>query len=116
MIAWSLRSACAAVPVLVVAATDIDEVERQPRPQLGSRLCIVASRWPRQSVDRVRDHLLALAERWRIFFVGEGANEQAQAVIEAHLTHITAEVADWVDGLPDGLLTLRPWLSPDEAS
>ncbi len=60
----------------------------------------------------MRDHLLAEAEPWRIFFVGEGADEHAQATIEARLSHVTAEIADWANGIPDGLVELRPWLSP----
>lgn len=38
--------------VLVVAATDIGAVERQLRPQLADRSCVIASRWPRGQLDQ----------------------------------------------------------------
>lgn len=98
--------------VLVVAANDVAAVEHHLRPQLHDRLCIVPSRWSRADIDGVSHQLREAWDRWRLFGVGETADENAQACVVAQLTRVTSEIADWAESQPNGLLVLRPWLSP----
>jgi hypothetical protein len=56
--------------VLVIAATDRDAVEARLRPQLGQRLCVVASRWTKAELDGVRAHLDAHHEQWNLLQLG----------------------------------------------
>lgn len=98
--------------VLVIAATDIAAVERQLRPQLPDRLCVVPSRWTPGQLHRAGDYLRKNRELWRIYTIGSESDEQAQATVTAALVRITDEVADWITTQPDGLIELRPWLTP----
>ncbi|WP_329482233.1 hypothetical protein OG555_08390 [Kribbella sp. NBC_01484] len=98
--------------VLVVATTDVDAVTQQLSPQLQNQLCVVPSRFTRAQLDEVRDVLLARWREWRIETFDTRADAQAQPFIRAELFRVTAEMADWADSLPDGLLRLRPALSP----
>lgn len=98
--------------VLVIAATDIAAVERQLRPQLPDRLCVVPSRWTPGQLHRAGDYLRKKRELWRIYTIGSESEEQAQATVTAGLVRITDEVADWITTQPDGLIELRPWLTP----
>jgi hypothetical protein len=98
--------------VLVVAATDIAAVEARLRPQLRDRLCVVPSRWTREQLDDAQGHLMSMAERWRVWQFGPRCDEQAQATMSATLVQVTDEIAGWVAGQPDGLISLDPWLVP----
>jgi hypothetical protein len=98
--------------VLVVAASDIDAVTAVLQPQLPGRLCIVPSRWTRAQLDAVHARFTEHWQDWALDTCGEGADEHAQAFIVVELLRVTAELADWADTLPDGLLTLRPSLTP----
>jgi hypothetical protein len=52
--------------VLVVAAADLAAVEARPRPQLGTSLCVVPSRWTKDQLDGVRDHLDQRWQQWNL--------------------------------------------------
>ncbi len=98
--------------VLVVATTDIAVVEAQLRPQLGDRLCVVASRWTREQLAEMHEHLWARSEPWSVYETGFSCDEQAQAVMSAKLVRVTDEIASWADSQPAGLITLEPCLTP----
>jgi hypothetical protein len=98
--------------VLVVAASDIDAVKTVLQPQLPERLCVVPSRWTRAQLDEVRARFHDHWDDWALDSCGEPADEHGQPFIEVHLVRVTAELADWADTLPDGLLKLVPLLTP----
>lgn len=98
--------------VLVVAATDIPAVEAQLRPQLGDRLCVVASRWTRRQLDHMHEYLWARSESWGVYETGFSCDEQAQAVMITKLVRVTDEIASWADNQAAGLITLKPCLTP----
>jgi hypothetical protein len=98
--------------VLVVAAEDIDAVEKMLRPQLPDRLCVVASRWTRDQLDNVRAHLMQHWQDWTLESVGEDIDEDAQACVEVELLRVTGDLAQWAATLPDDLLLLVPSLVP----
>lgn len=98
--------------VLVVAATDLDAVEAQLRPQLGPLLCVVPSKWTRAELHAVRDHLHEHHEEWDLYEWGFGSTtDDGQAQITARLTRMLPEIAAWADMLPSGILDLKPWLT-----
>jgi hypothetical protein len=99
--------------VLVVAATDIDAVTRQLSLTLPNQLCVVPSRFTRDQLDEVRDVLLAHSQDWRLeSFSTGGADEHAQPFTTAEPLRVTAEMAEWADTLPEGLLRLDPAIRP----
>jgi hypothetical protein len=98
--------------VLVVAAVDIDAVEKMLRPQLPDRLCVVASRWTRDQIDAVRAHLEQHGQGWAVQAFGEAIDDHGQACVEADLLRVTSDIARWAVTLPDGLLRLVPSLVP----
>jgi hypothetical protein len=71
----------------------------------------VPSRWTRAQLDEVRARFHDHWDDWALDSCGEPADEHAQPFIEVHLGQVTAELADWADTLPDGLLTLVPLLT-----
>jgi hypothetical protein len=99
--------------VLVVAATDVDAVTQQLSPQLPHQLCVVPSRFTSAQLDEVRDVLLAHWREWRLETCGTGsADPQAQPFATAEPFRVTADMAEWADTLPAGLLRLNPALRP----
>ncbi|TDW98590.1 hypothetical protein EV647_3314 [Kribbella sp. VKM Ac-2566] len=98
--------------VLVVAATDVDAVIRRLSPKLPRQLCVVPSRFTRAQIDEVYDVLHANGRDWRLESFGTGSDEQAQPFIAAMMFRVTAEMAEWADALPEGLVRLEPTLSP----
>ena len=96
--------------VLVVAAADPDAVETRLRPQLGERLCVVASRWTTAELDAVRDHLHAHHRAWNLLQLSPTTSGDGQACIAAKLTRVLPEVALWAASIPAGILSLEPWL------
>jgi hypothetical protein len=99
--------------VLVIAATDIDAVTRQLAPHLPNQLCVVPSRFTRDQLNEVRDVLIAHWQDWRLeSFSTGGADEHAQPFTTAEPFRVTAELTDWADTLPDGLLRLLPAIRP----
>jgi hypothetical protein len=98
--------------VLVVAATDVDAATRQLSKYPPDQLCVVPSRFTRAQLDEVRDALRAHGRDWRLEWFGTSSDAQAQPFITAELFRVTAEMAEWADSLPEGLLRLRPSISP----
>jgi hypothetical protein len=98
--------------VLVVAATDVEAVTRRLSPKLPDQLCVVPSRFTRAQLDEIYDLLLAHWREWRLESFSTSADAQAQPFITAEPFRVTAEMAEWADALPEGLLRLRPALSP----
>jgi hypothetical protein len=98
--------------VLVVAAADIEAVTRQLSPKLPNQLCVVPSRFTRDQLKDVLDVLHAHRRKWRVETFGRSADEQAQPFTTAAPLRVTAEMAEWADSLPEGLLRLHPALNP----
>jgi len=107
------RSTSGGAVVLIVAASDVDLVERILGPRLPRRLCVVASRY---SADQVRDVEATFATRhreWQFELWGAGGLDQdGQPYAFAELMRVTDDLADWADTLPGGLLELRPSMTP----
>lgn len=99
-------------PVLVVAAHDPAAVEAQLRPQLGPRLCVVASRWTRVQLDEARRYALDHWQEWAIDTIGEPCDGSAQAHIQVRLFRVLPDAAAWADSLEPGLVVLDPALRP----
>ena len=97
--------------VLVVAATDVDAVTRQLSPKMPRQPCVVPSRFTRAQLDEVYDVLLANWRDWRLESFGTSSDEQAQPFIATMMFRITAEIAEWADTLPEGLVRLDPTLT-----
>ena len=98
--------------VLVVAAADLAAVEAQLRPQLGTSLCVVPSRWTQHELDAVRDHLNQRWQQWNLLQLGPQHDENGQAHIAAGLVRVLPEIAVWAASLPSGIVALEPWLTP----
>jgi hypothetical protein len=98
--------------VLVVAASDVDAAKAVLEPQLPGRLCVVPSRWTGPQLDAVQAHLNLHSEDWALDSWGPAVDAHGQPYVEAELLRMTAEIAEWVAGLPVGLLKLVPSLTP----
>lgn len=98
--------------VIVVAAADERAVERWLRPQLGPQLCVVKSRWTRGQLDAVTATLREKQEAWTANTFGESVGDDGQAYVTTTVLRVTADMADWVTALPDGLLRVSPLLVP----
>ncbi|WP_371400865.1 hypothetical protein OHA10_23155 [Kribbella sp. NBC_00662] len=98
--------------VLVVTATDVDAAIRQLSPKLPRQLCVVPSRFTRAQIDEVYDVLHANWRDWRLESFGTASDEQAQPFIPVMMFRVTAELAEWADALPEGLVRLEPSLNP----
>jgi hypothetical protein len=96
--------------VLVVAAADRDAVEARLRPQLGDSLCVVTSRWTKDELGAVREHLNAHWQEWNLYGLGPLNGEDGQACVVANLTMVLPEIARWAATLPSGIVSLEPWL------
>jgi hypothetical protein len=102
--------------VLVVAAADLAAVEARLRPQLGRSLCVVPSRWTKDELDGVRDHLRQRWQSWDLYHLGPQHAEDGQAYIAARLARVLPDIADWAASLPSGIVALEPWLTQPEAT
>ena len=98
--------------VLVVAAADLAAVEARLRPQLGTSLCVVPSRWTKDQLDGVRDHLDQRSQQWNLLQLGPQHAEDGQPHIAARLVRVLPEIASWAAALPSGIVALEPWLAP----
>ena len=98
--------------VLVVAAADLAAVEARLRPQLGASLCAVASRWTKDQLDGVRDHLDQRWQQWNLLQLGPQHAEDGQPHIAARLVRVLPEIAVWAASLPPGIVAFEPWLTP----
>ena len=101
-----------AVAILVVAASDETAVEQKLRPELGPRLCVTPSRWPKRQLDEVSKSLTEHMQDWTIGAVEQTADEEGQAVITVTVVRVTGDMARWVSELPNGLLNIIPCLVP----
>ena len=100
--------------VLVIAAADPAAVEARLRPQLGASLCVVPSRWTKDQLDAVRDHLYQHWQQWNLLQFGPRHGEDGQPYIAACLGRVLPEIAAWATSLPSGILALEPWLIRQE--
>lgn len=98
--------------VLVVVANDRAAAEARLRPQLGDSLCIVDSRWTRPQLDDVQEHLHTHWRDWQLHALMERAASDGQPYVDARLSTVTPDIAEWARQLPDGLAVLNPWLQP----
>lgn len=98
--------------VLVVAATDVAAAEAQWRPVFGGRLCVVQSRWSKAALNEITDILRAGWQHWTLSTIGRRVDDNAQSSVEVHLLRVPPDLARWVAELPDGILELRPTLTP----
>jgi len=107
------RSTSGGAVVLIVAASDVDLVERISRPRLPRRLCVVASRY---SADQVRDVEATFATRHRSGSSSSGGRAGSIKTVSRtpspNSCGVTDDLADWADTLPGGLLELRPSMTP----
>jgi hypothetical protein len=102
--------------VLVVAANDPEAVEGWLRPQLGQRLCVVASRWTPEELRTVREHVSGHWDQWGLYGAGVVNDHEGQPQVVARLARLLPEIAQWAAPLPEGILQLNPWLAPAAAS
>jgi hypothetical protein len=79
--------------VLVVATADLAAVEAWLRPQLGASLCVVPSRWTKNQLDGVRDHLDQGSQQWDLLQLGPQHAEDGQPHIAARLVRVLPEIA-----------------------
>jgi hypothetical protein len=100
--------------VLVVAASDQAAVEARLRPQLGDLLCVVPSRWSTAQLDEVHGYLRERYEQWHIYQLGPQHTQDGQKRITAQLVRVLPEAAAWAGSLPDGIMALEPWLTPQQ--
>jgi hypothetical protein len=98
--------------VLVVAAADLAAAEARLRPQLGTSLCVVRSRWTKDQLDGVRDHLGQRWQQWNLLRLGPRHAEDGQPHIAARLVRVLPEIAVWAAALPPGIVAFEPWLTP----
>ncbi|MGN6172739.1 MAG: hypothetical protein ACTHPS_07280, partial [Streptosporangiaceae bacterium] len=54
-------------------------------------------------------------EEWSLYGWGESSSDDGQACITASLTRVVPEIATWAATLPEGLIVLKPWLSPSRS-
>ena len=104
------------IVVLVIAVTDVAAAEAQWRSLVGSRLCVVSSRWSKQQLEEITARLVANYRTWGISMVSRRVDNDAQSWVEAEVLRITPDLAAWAQALPDGVLELRPTLVPLNAA
>ncbi len=102
--------------VLVVAATDVAAAEAQFRPIVGPRLCVVHSRWSTRELQEVTDVLLAGWHHWAISMISRPVDGTAQSWVDTEVLRVLPDLARWAARLPDGILEIRPTLTPLRAS
>jgi len=99
--------------VLIVAASDVDLVERILGPRLPRRLCVVASRYSADQVHDVEAKFATRHQEWQFETWGaRGLDQDGQPNAFAGLMRVTDDLADWADTLPDRLLDLRASMTP----
>ena len=82
---------------------------RQPR----SPCSIPArSRWTKDQLDGVRDHLDQRWQQWNLLQLGPQHAEDGQPHIAARLVRVLPEIAVWAASLPPGIVAFDPWLTP----
>lgn len=101
--------------VLVVAAEEPERVDAHLRPRYGDRLCVVRSRWTRRQIEDLLHQLREGMSRWMIYECGETVTEEGQPLVTADVSRVLPAFASFVRAVPDGLLSLNPWLAPRTA-
>jgi hypothetical protein len=98
--------------VLVVTATEPQQVEEELRPRFGPRLCVVPSRW---SHSQIQDTEAAISEHWADWelFRSGGYNRGGQVVLKAQVVKAVPGLLAWARTVPDGLLEVLPYLKPE---
>ena len=96
--------------VAVIASEDPDGTRRRLGTRLGERLCVVTSNWTRRQVLEVRGQLDAHFDEWALFGCGETRGEDGQVQISAQVVRVLPGFAEFAATVPDGLLTVEPWL------
>lgn len=100
--------------VLVVAASDVAAAAAPLAVQLPGRFCVVASRYSKELVDDVAATLRANARSWQleVWSGGPRVDDEGQPYLRVSLFRVSAAMAAWADTLPDGVLRLRPAITP----
>jgi hypothetical protein len=98
--------------VLVVAATDPAALRALLQPRLGTRLCVLPSRWTRAELEAVRRDLQSRHRAWKLLRLSQSADADGQAHIAAELARVPVEAASWAASMPAGIVSLNPWLRP----
>jgi hypothetical protein len=105
--------------LLGVAASDAAAARRAEqalRPAYGERLCVVVSRYSRAQVTAAQamvDVASPEGARLGVFGgAGEGVGEDLQVEVGYDVVMTTEELAGRAGQHPDGLVVLRPWLTP----
>jgi hypothetical protein len=95
--------------VLIVAARDVELVERTLGPQLPRRLCVVACRYTADQVRDVEATFAARHQEWEFEAWGtQGMDQDGQPYAFADFMRVTDDLAEWADTLPDGLGPAQP--------
>ena len=99
--------------LLRVAAADVDAVTSVLGPQLPRRLCVVRSRYTARQLREVQDACDSHSQAWGLErWSTVNLDPQCQPRAVAVLMRVSAELAEWADCLPEGLLTLSPTIRP----
>ena len=98
--------------VLVIASTEPSRVRADLQSRFGPRLCVVASQWTKDQIDDAAAQLRTNVDRWQIYVTGETVTEVGQTLVQANAVRVVPEMVDWAGPLPDGLVSIIPWLAP----
>jgi len=98
--------------VLVIASTEPSRVRAELGSRFGPRLCVVASQWTKAQVHDAAAQLRTNMDRWQIYITGEIVTEVGQTLVQANSVRVVPEMVDWARPLPDGLVSIIPWLAP----
>ncbi len=101
-----------ATVVLVVAVSDVAAAGAQWRSLVGSRLCVVRSRWSTQELEEITARLVAKFATRGISMISRPCDNDAQSGVNAEVLRVTGNLAEWAHASPDGVLELRPNLVP----
>lgn len=62
------------------------------------------------------DVLLASWQHWAISMISRPVDKNAQSSVDTEVLHVLPDLALWAARLPDGILELRPTLTPVSVS
>jgi hypothetical protein len=99
--------------VLRVATQDIALVNHVLGPLLPRRLCVTASRYTAEDIQGIEAAFTAHYREWLLeIWRPKNLTANGQPYAEAELIRVTQSIAEWADSLPEGLLRLRPIMTP----
>lgn len=98
--------------VLVVAAADSATVTDELVPLLGDRLCVIASRYTRVEVDRVRQEIMTDFASWQAYGSGTTSDVQGQPVLTLDVVRVLPDLVDRARHWPPRLVAVNAWLAP----